>query len=478
MGIRLLERESAADLDAPRQSACLCIYLLTMRHETFSCLQNITSLVATPTRLFALSSSGHVYALSARASAQTLSAGHPTPSSSPWFGTGFFWGEENTIDFAQLSAPLSRGEKITQIVAGTHHLLARTSRGRAFASPLGPRANSHGQLGLRRISVQGGDEIELIPDTAARERDPAAQPKLTIRPPGTTPDPKAVEVDDIRYGGPAFHEIPALKGINVAQLAAGARSSLARTEDGRVLAWGANEFGCVSSAPRSIINCELQLLTYKHSQLGLGGKLTLNTITRPTEVVLTRSMPTGTRMTCTDITAAGDVTFFTVERSDGSTPAGVDVLAAGNGQFGALGAALYSSAQGLPLRVKNVSGLLEYSEATQSLQPIRPHAIVASSTGHVLLTLDTLARAGPSATAVGRDLLAWGANTSSELGNGRRASTALPASIESAAGRFMLSKRTAKEVRDMRGGVWGKKVKVEQVAVAGPGCSAVYWRIC
>lgn len=48
-----------------------------------------------------------------------------------------------------------------------------------------------------------------------------------------------------------------------------------------------------------------------------------------------------------------------VERSDGSALPYVDVLACGNGQWGGLGNAVYSNAQGTPLRAKNVSGLLE-----------------------------------------------------------------------------------------------------------------------
>lgn len=41
-----------------------------------------------------------------------------------------------------------------------------------------------------------------------------------------------------------LYEVPALRGIKVAQAVAGARSSYVRTEgEGRVLAWGANEYG-------------------------------------------------------------------------------------------------------------------------------------------------------------------------------------------------------------------------------------------
>lgn len=44
-------------------------------------------------------------------------------------------------------------------------------------------------------------------------------------------------------------EIPSLRGVKVAQIATGGRTSFARTSaDGRVLAWGANEYGYVCVA--------------------------------------------------------------------------------------------------------------------------------------------------------------------------------------------------------------------------------------
>lgn len=418
--------------------------------------KDIRSLAATPTRLFALSSSGQVYTLSSRASNQVPPSTQST-SSTGWFG-GLFGGDKNTIDFVEVSAPLTRGEKIVQLSAGTHHLLALTSSGRALSLALNSRANSHGQLGTRKVpGAAPGEELELVPDSILRDQNPELRsaPPIVVRAPETPKPTKPAIEDDIRFARATLQEIPALKGVKIAQLVAGGKSSLARTDEGRVLAWGANEYG----------------------QLGLGGGMTVSTITRPTEVVLSRmGLPAGSRIVCTDIAAAGDLTLFTVERRNDLGTAGVDVLACGNGQFGGLGAALYSNAQGTPLRVKNISGLLEFSEKSQSLQPLRPTALALSSTGHVLCTLDTLSHAQTS--LAGRDLYVWGANSSGELGNGRRASSALPVTVDNASGhRFMLASRTAKEVRDLQGKVWRRGVKVEQCAVAGPGCSAVYWRI-
>ncbi|THH01701.1 hypothetical protein EW026_g1034 [Hermanssonia centrifuga] len=268
-----------------------------------------------------------------------------------------------------------------------------------------------------------------------------------------TPVQDIVADDSIHFSDKLF-EVPALKGVKIDQVAAGARSSFVKTTNGRVLGWGANEFG----------------------QIGLGGNVALEAITVPTEVILWRATPQSVRTTCLDVYAGGDLTFFKVERTDGSALPYIDVLACGNGQYGGLGNAAYTTAQGAPVRSRNVSGLLEYSERSNNMQPIYPHNISVSPTGHVLLTLDTLARAGPG--GVGRDLLVWGANQEYQLGNGKRGSIASPTALHSPEGhRFMLGKRKA-DVKDLSGQIWKKGVDVEQYALAGWGNSVVYWRIC
>ena len=117
------------------------------------------------------------------------------------------------------------------------------------------------------------------------------------------------------------------------------------------------------------------------------------------------------------------------------------------------------------------------SEKTNNLQPIVPRAVSVSPDGHVLLALDTLARAGPGGG--GMDLLAWGTNYDYQVGNGKRASIAVPATLAIDGGddRIMLQKQRAAVVRDLQGRVWRRSVDVEQVAIAGYGNSLVYWRI-
>lgn len=94
-------------------------------------------------------------------------------------------------------------------------------------------------------------------------------------------------------------------------------------------------------------------------QIGLGGSVILDTINIPTEVVLWRSTSGNTQTKCIDLNAGGNLAFFTVERMDGTGIPTIELLSCGNGQYGGLGNAMYSNAQGVPVRTKNVSGLLE-----------------------------------------------------------------------------------------------------------------------
>ena len=186
----------------------------------------------------------------------------------------------------------------------------------------------------------------------------------------------------------------------------------------------------------------------------------------------------------------GDLTAFIVERKDDNVPKTVDVLMSGNGQYGGLGNNLYTTAQGNPTRVKGISGLLQCeaiffrkcinrilnsgadNDRIRALEPVIPEEISISPTGHVLLALDSSVGVG------GRDLMVWGKNYESELGNGKRGSVAVPTPLATENGeRFMLMNMKAKEVKDLQGKIWKRGVKVEQKVATGYGNSAVYWRI-
>ncbi|KAJ7917530.1 hypothetical protein B0H13DRAFT_1994840 [Mycena leptocephala] len=148
----------------------------------------------------------------------------------------------------------------------------------------------------------------------------------------------------------------------------------------------------------------------------------LDPVTIPTEVVFwtTRAQQATTR--CLDVSAGGDLTGFTIERTPDEA-ATVDLLMCGDGQWGGLGNNSYSNAQ----------------------------AARISPTGHVLATLD------PSS---GGDY---------ELGNGKKTpGAASPVPMDAGDERLLLQRS---------GLMWGRGIKVEQFAMCGFGSNVVYWRL-
>ncbi|KAJ7738495.1 RCC1/BLIP-II [Mycena maculata] len=377
-------------------------------------------------RVFALSKSGRVYVLDAKASNQIFKGAR-----APWWE---FWTSPPLVDFAELApqVALRWREKFISISAGRDHLLALTSTGRTFCMPANEKANACGQLGTNAPDLPSPANI---PKSIA---DPSYAAATSF-----SPQPPVVDDHGIRFCT-TMYEIPVLKGINIAQVAAGARSSFARTPSGKVLAWGANE----------------------HGQLGLPNPLDMITI--PTEVVLwpTKAQQSTTR--CLDVSAGGDLTGFTIERAPADETTTTEVLMCGDGQWGGLGNNLYSSAQVSPVRVKTLSGLVEYNDTTQRFQPIKPQSISISPTGHVLATLES--------SSGDRDVLAWGRNQDHELGNGKKTNVPSPMPVNAGNGRVLLQRKKAKEVRDLQGRVYGRRIGVEQISVAGCRSSVIYWR--
>jgi len=434
-------------------------------------------LAVTPKKLYALSASGKIYALSGSPKRQPLIA-----QSDKW--SSFFFGEGDPQPLHHIldtDVALNSGERFTSISAGSDHLLALTSNGRTFVHPVTRHANNNGQLGLRKITVQDPNNtskrlpVEL---GIALQRDSIVT--------GRVDDNKEIvpsdSVIDRQVGFcDRLFEVPSLCGINIQQIAAGERTSFALTTQGRVLGWGANEFG----------------------QLGLGGNTIVSNVSVPTEILLNKFAKRGLASRCVNVAAGGDLTVFTVERDlpTGSAIA-VDVLACGNGQWGGLGNGSYSNAQSDPVRVKVISGLFEYDDNAQSLRPLKPYRISVapglvagranvssfrSASGHVIAILDTVAHSGPGPSSnkdpeagysPGRDVVAWGLNQSYQLGTGKHASANIPATVPITGGEGRLMCKTSKEtVRDFTRRVVNKKMDIEQVAIAGPGLSVVYWRV-
>ncbi|CAE7227454.1 unnamed protein product [Rhizoctonia solani] len=335
--------------------------------------KNISQVALSAARVFALSKkTGKVYVLAPAAEKQSKG---DSAASSSW-SLGSLFGSDSSVDYLELKVDgkLGRGEKFTSISAGRDHLIALTSQGRTFALPISLSANTYGQLGFRKFT---------LPDATAEN--PSAAPRIPIElTPRTLEDPHALATPFVRTGkvGSSTHvdpgigfcdmffEVPSLKGLKVVQALAGDRCSYVRTEEGRVLAWGANSFG----------------------QLGIGATAVTEAIPIPTEVILSRIYSSGSHVKCTGMATGGDLAYFMVDViAPGNVPS-ADVLACGMGQWGGLGNGQYLQAQGAPVKVKSVSGITEYNEATRSILPLKLRSISVSpapQTSHTLLTLDT-----------------------------------------------------------------------------------------
>ncbi|TXT12899.1 hypothetical protein VHUM_01300 [Vanrija humicola] len=410
--------------------------------------KKLTTIAAGPGKVFVLSKDGRLFVVSADRAFQDRGK---APRN--------WWKKLTTrdplVDFVQLKAAggFNWGESWEQIAVGRHHLLAVTNKGRTFSLPLSNAANTHRQLGTKQV-------FEPVPDNAVKAI--AESPDL---PPESDP----------RFAT-QLTEIPALSGLRIAQVAASDRSSFVRTPDGRVLGFGANDFG----------------------QIGLGQYATVATVPTPVEIQLSKAYASGTAVTCTGVTAGAQSTLFTVERVDGKTGATlVDVLSCGNGQSGTLGNGLWSSAMFAPQKVKNVSGLQEYSEKTQSITALGVYklSIAPSPNTHAYAAIDSVQNAdakGVQAGLFGRDVMEWGGNADYQLGNGKRSSLAVPAYLESplpraadkveekpdgeAVARLSLHQNTA-DAYDLEGNLIKRGVRAEETIVAGYSCSVLYNKI-
>jgi len=146
--------------------------------------------------------------------------------------------------------------RFISISAGRNHLLALTSSGRTMVHPMNKNANTHGQLGLRKFDIPtplsstdtvspSRIPIELVPRAVAdpfATVSPFSRSVTSSVPPSTSTNIDEIDDQHIRFSDALF-EIPSLQGVKVSQIAAGGRTSFVITDSGRVLGWGANEFG-------------------------------------------------------------------------------------------------------------------------------------------------------------------------------------------------------------------------------------------
>ncbi|SPO22154.1 related to FMP25 - mitochondrial inner membrane protein involved in assembly of cytochrome bc1 complex [Ustilago trichophora] len=408
--------------------------------------KNIIKVEATEEKIYALSKDGHVYVFSA---VQQLQSKPKYPGWSPNPLKLFNAFASPTIDHEVLhpapSAHWGSTEKVQDIIAGSHHLLTVSNKGRTFATPISEEGNAFGQLGTRRVWLNapktpdskaghvetlleprvfaeleenhGGRPIStLVPSSwlpaPSTETYRTSKPKASSEPvfqtstdPAPPPKPLTEPTGSIRWCT-TLHEIPALRKLNIVQIAAGNEHSLARTHDGRVLAWG----------------------RHTHGQCGLGSNFSVECVPVPTEVVLSRSFSNNSLdVRATSIAAGADNSFFMTTRRESSGAGNglkIDLLASGKGQWGTIGNAMWSQVVSQPSRVKTVSGLMEFSEATGKTHPVPIHSISIGKPGHVALVLDTVESAGH--LAFGRDVMVWGANAGFQLGLSKRSNLAVP----------------------------------------------------
>ncbi|PWN21427.1 RCC1/BLIP-II [Microstroma glucosiphilum] len=403
--------------------------------------KDIIKVAANDTKVFALSRKGDLYVFSASHQAQKPRSAKGSWSANPLslFGTlSHPEIDHEKISFAP-SVSLARGDRLAQIAAGSSHLIALSSKGRTFSLPIDSNGNIYGQLGSRKVILNA----PATPGSKATKVDAVLEPRILGQasamnlpanavtlpswalPPGkeamaAKSQPKSTATTPAQASAPAYlsepgdsirfcttlSEIPSLRQVAIADIAVGNEHNLARTHDGRVVAWG----------------------RHTHGQLGLGANMSIECVPVPSEVVLAKAFSGSSRdVKCTGIAAGGDNSFFVTERREEGrlgTGKSIDVLASGKGQWGTLGNAMWSQVKPDPSRVKTVSGLMEYSERSNLTHPVPIKSIAVGRPGHVALVLDTVETEGHA--AFGRDVMVFGHNAAYQLGTGKRSNLAVP----------------------------------------------------
>jgi alpha-tubulin suppressor-like RCC1 family protein len=244
-----------------------------------------------------------------------------------------------------------------------------------------------------------------------------------------------------------LHEIKLLDSP-VEQVATGDFHSLVRTKDGKLLAFGENVYGQLGFP-----------YSYRTANIAVPTALNLDQLNtlRPTRV--------------SDIAAGGSISYFTVEGEEGR-----DIYAMGNGISGQLGTGNFSNSQRKPLKIKHLGELVEFSEETGKSRSI---GIESWSVGrnHTSVTLDNSVGDG-----YGRDVLVWGGNEFSQLGNGKRSSAPHPVPVPDSLALHDALKTESLQL--IEGEIefktdTGKKrtAEVRRVFVCGSNTSALYYKV-
>ncbi|KAL0638102.1 hypothetical protein Q9L58_002883 [Maublancomyces gigas] len=283
---------------------------------------------------------------------------------------------DSKVSYRMLKPELSYFERISKIAAGRDHILLLTSSGRVLSTAASYSYPTKGQLGVPGLTF------------ATRPRD---KPYDTC------------------------HELTTLKGLTITQIAAGDYHSLALDDAGRVFSFGDNTSG----------------------QLGFEYKPESNHIPVPTLLPFQPIYGKDSVPTVTQIAAGGANSYFTVDATDTATGrVSADLYACGTGIWGNLGNGRWTHVQGVPIKVKTLSGLFEYDDKSNSIIPIRLSSLNVGAT-HSAATMQNLtnvnASTSPSSPAhdvnYGSDVLWWGNNEFYQLGTGKRNNTSVPVYI-------------------------------------------------
>ncbi|KAL2842351.1 hypothetical protein BJY01DRAFT_236032 [Aspergillus pseudoustus] len=337
--------------------------------------KNLISLSMSHDRIIALSSDGKVYSLPI--SRRDQSSGQ-MPVEKSWIP---FWAGKASLSYRVIQPSLKLGEKVTAICGGLEHILLLTSSGRVFSAAASTENfPAFGQLGIPGLAW-------------------ATRPKGPVD---------------------ACHEVRTPPGSKVSQIAAGDYHSLLLTKEGDILAFGDNSFG----------------------QLGKQFDPSLSFSDRPIPVPvreLYRGEPLLPKVT--GVAAGGANSFFTVdvqhaaEDVKGVGKVTSDVWTCGRGIWGALGNGKWTHLQDQPTKLKALSGLVEFNEATNKLTPIRLNDISVGTT-HVSAVLGNQTHLDRRSSSTldktddaGLDVLWWGGNEHFQLGTGKRSNLSKPTHI-------------------------------------------------
>ncbi|KAK7205729.1 regulator of chromosome condensation 1/beta-lactamase-inhibitor protein II [Myxozyma melibiosi] len=390
--------------------------------------QDIATVQISQGRIYALTRSGNKL-FSLPASKLDLEQTELKYEDKRWF-FGLFAGFSRAHAFRTVQVPLRRGEKIAQIAAGDAHLLMLSSTGRVFSCATGSRAvySTDGQLGVPVLlgsSHFGSSESSSSASQHEEEEDFIVPEQV--------------------------HEVATLRGFPIAQIAAGAKHSLARAADGRVWVFGSNLYG----------------------QLGMDYSVDTAFIPIPALLSLDRLYNTrgAADVSCRYIAAGGDSSLFAVQnRKKGVAE---DVWVCGAGLHGQHGSGRFNHTLGTPQRVRQLCSITEYSEKDHATREI-PIRSISVGKRHIAAVLDNIT--APS-SPVQRQLLIWGGNDWFQLGTGKRVNSPVPIPIVQSAKKAAEAEEAVNLQKQLGHGKSRKGYEIEESVVCGNFGTAIYWRV-